>query len=75
MIGLNGRIKNNIKFSFLVIIKDRVYNDSVYIWCFVRKILKKIMEFFLLRYCEKFFEYQIIMVDNLYVLEFRNNRN
>lgn len=51
MIGLNGRIKNNIKFSFLVIIKDRVYNDSVYIWCFVRKILKKIMEFFLLRYC------------------------
>lgn len=75
MIGLNGRTKNNTKPSFLVTTKDRVHNDSVYTWRSVRKILKKTMEFLLSTHCQKPFEHQIIMADNLYVSEFRNNRN
>lgn len=75
MIGLNGRTKNDTKPSFFVTTKDRVHNGSVYTWRSVRKILKKTMEFFLLRHCQKPFEHQIIMADNVYVSEFKNNRN
>lgn len=75
MIGLNIRTKNNTKPSFLVTIKDRVHNGRVHTWRPMRKILKKTMSFLLLRHCQKLFEHQIIMTDNLYVSEFKNNRN